>query len=99
MPKSRGEAFGLEKYIKISQCQILNVFGKKSSASRQKCGLRILLERPNSWHHNFLKVLHLGSFGGNALWTSASSVKAERPDFGQFCIFIGPNASPLEVWP
>ena len=29
MPKSRGEAFGLEKYIKISQCQILNVFGKK----------------------------------------------------------------------
>ena len=26
-------------------------------------------------------------------------MKAERTDFGQFCIFIGPNASPLEVWP
>ena len=27
------------------------------------------------------------------------SVKAERTDFGHFCIFIGPNVTPLEVWP
>ena len=46
-----------------------------------------------------LKCCHIGSFGGNVLWTSASGVKAESTDFGYLCIFIGPNASPLEVWP
>ena len=30
---------------------------KKSSASRRKFGSSILLERPNSWRHNFLKVM------------------------------------------
>jgi hypothetical protein len=26
-------------------------------------------------------------------------VKAERTNFGHLCIFIGPNASPLKIWP
>ena len=57
-----------------------------------------LLERPNSWRHNFPKVLPPRLYGGDVLWTPASSVKAERMDFGHFCIFIGPIAS-LKVWP
>jgi hypothetical protein len=61
--------------------------------------LQTLLERPNSWRHNFQKVLPPRLFGGDVLWTSASSVKAERTAFGHFCNFIGPNASPLKVWP
>ena len=41
----------------------------------------------------------VGFFESDVLWTSASIVKTERTDFGHLCIFIGPNASPLEVWP
>ena len=53
----RGEAFGLKNYIKVIQCQISNILMKKNSASQRKFGSSILLERPNSWRHNFLKVL------------------------------------------
>jgi len=64
MPKSRGEAsllwtklcreekpLGLKSILKQS-------IVKKSLASRRKFGsTQTLLERPNSWRHNFLKVL------------------------------------------
>ena len=68
MPKSRGEAsfFWTKlcweekplgwKSILIHH-RILNILMKKSSASRQKFGSSILLERLNSWRHSFLKVL------------------------------------------
>ena len=97
----RGEAFGLKnKYFEIFQCQILNISMKKKvrpldgSVGRAFCLTQTLLERPNSWRHNFLKVLP-----PRILWTLAFSVKAERTDFGHWCIFFGPNASPLEIWP
>jgi hypothetical protein len=38
MPKSRGEAFGLKKNIKLIQCQILNIFLEKKFVSDGSLG-------------------------------------------------------------
>jgi len=60
---SRGEVFGLKKYIKIIHCEVLNILMEKrvgpldGSLGRAFCSTQTLLERPNSWRHNFLKVL------------------------------------------
>ena len=63
---SRGEAFGLKKYIKIIHLKSLSDFEhfneKKvwpldGSLGLAFCSTQILLERPNSWRHSFLKVL------------------------------------------
>jgi hypothetical protein len=96
---SRGEAFGLKKYAKIYNPLLKIVRPLDGSLGQAFCSTQTLLERPNSWCQNFLKVLPPKLFGGNVLWTSTSSVKGKRTNFGHLCILIGPNASPLKVWP
>ena len=56
---SRGEAFGLKIYIKIIHLKHLSNFEYFNEKIRPLDGSldRALLERPNSWRHNFLKVL------------------------------------------
>ena len=66
----------LKIYIKIIHLKPLSHFDylneKKfgpldESLSRAFCSTQTLLESPNTWRHNFLKVLPLGSFGGDVL--------------------------------
>jgi hypothetical protein len=57
------KSLGWKKYIKIIHCQILNILNEKKvlpldgSLGQAFCSIQTLLERPNSWRHNFLKVL------------------------------------------
>ena len=65
---SRGEAFGLKKYFKNNSLSYFEYFnGKKvwpldGSLGRAFWWKWTLLERPNSWRHNFPKVLPLRLF-------------------------------------
>ena len=53
---SRGEAYGLKKYIKNNR-PLKKVRPLDGSLDRAFCSTQTWLERLNSWPHNFLKVL------------------------------------------
>ena len=54
---SRGVTFGLKKCIKIIHCHNLNILMEKKFGLSIEVWVEHLLEKPNSWRHNFLKVL------------------------------------------
>ena len=101
---SRGEAFGLKKNQNNPMLDVEYYNGQNFGLSTEVwvkhfAGPKLCSRGRTLGTITSQKCCHLGSFGGDVRWTLAFSVKAESTDFGHLCIFSGPNASPLEVWP